>query len=129
MTQSETVTLFNDLCIMAPATLVDSGIAWEAIDTETVRARFTNAGHTIHAELRFNELGELSNFTSDDRFRVSPDGASLTQVRWSTPVRNYRAFGGTRLASSGEGRWHGPDGDYEYIELTIDDVEYNVGAR
>jgi hypothetical protein len=29
MSQSETVTLFNDMCIMAPATLVDAPIAWE----------------------------------------------------------------------------------------------------
>ena len=31
-----------------------------------------------------------------------------------------------RLASKGEGRWHEADGEYAYIELTIDAVEYNV---
>ena len=31
-TQSETVTLFNDMCVMAPATLVDRAITWEAVD-------------------------------------------------------------------------------------------------
>ena len=30
MTKAETVTLLNDMCIMAPATLIDSRIAWEA---------------------------------------------------------------------------------------------------
>jgi hypothetical protein len=33
------------------------------------------------------------------------------------------------VPSAGEGRWHGPEGEYAYIELTIDDVEYNVAPR
>jgi hypothetical protein len=57
---------------------------------------------------------------------VSPDGTTLRRVRWSTPVHGYRSFGAARLAAAGEGRWHEPGGAYTYIELTIDDVEYNV---
>jgi hypothetical protein len=47
MTQAETVTLFNDVCLMAPATLIDPAIEWDAIDARSAKARFTNAGHTI----------------------------------------------------------------------------------
>jgi hypothetical protein len=32
------------------------------------------------------------------------------------------------LFSGGEGRWHDPAGEYAYIELTIDDVQYNVAG-
>jgi hypothetical protein len=127
-TQAETVTLFNDMCLMAPATLIDPAIEWDAIDARTVRARFTNAGHTIHAELSFNEAGELTNFMSDDRYAVASDG-TMRSLRWSTPVAAYRQFGPVRLVSRGEGRWHEPDGEYAYIELTIDDVQYNVAPR
>jgi hypothetical protein len=129
MTQSETVTLFNDLCIMAPAGLIDPAIGWEVVDAGTVRARFTHAGHTIRAELTFNDAGELTNFVSDDRYQTSPDGRDLRRVRWSTPVRGYRRYGAARLASGGEGRWHEPDGEYAYIDLTIDEVDYNVQPR
>ena len=129
MTQAETVTLFNDMCIMAPATLIDPAIAWEAVDAHTARATFTNAGHTIRAELSFNDAGELTNFWSNDRRRVSADGKVMTAIRWSTPVGNYRAFGPVRLASRGQGRWHEPGGEYAYIELEIDDVQYNVQSR
>lgn len=125
MTQGETVTLFNDMCLMAPATLVDSAIEWDPIDARTARARFRNAGHTIHAELSFNEAGELTNFISDDRYAVSSDG-TMRSLRWSTPVAAYRQYGPVRLFSRGEGRWQEPDGEYAYIELTIDDVQYNV---
>jgi hypothetical protein len=128
MTQGETVTLFNDMCLMAPATLIDRAITWEVIDPRTARARFTNAGHTIHAELSFNEAGELTNFASDDRYAVSSDG-TMRSLRWSTPVAGHRRYGTVRLVSRGEGRWREPTGDYAYIELAIDDVQYNVGPR
>jgi hypothetical protein len=127
MNQSETVTMFNDMCIMAPATLIDPAIVWESVDAHTARAAFANAGHTIRAELSFNESGELANFWSDDRYQTSPDGRTVKKVRWSTPLAGYRSFGQVRLASAGEARWHEPHGSYTYLELTIDDVRYNVG--
>jgi hypothetical protein len=129
MTQSETVTLFNDMCVMAPATLLDAPISWESVEATTVRARFTNAGHMIRAELSFNAAGELVNFSSDDRYELLPDGKTVRKARWSTPLTGYRQFGSVRLPSGGEGRWHEPQGDYSYIELTLDEVRYNVRSR
>ena len=129
MNQGETVTMFNDMCVMAPATLIDAAIAWEPVDARTARASFTNAGQTIRAELSFNEGGELTNFWSDDRYQTSPDGKSVKKVRWSTPLDGYRSFGPVRLASGGEARWHEPGTDYAYIELTLDDVQYNLHSR
>jgi hypothetical protein len=129
MTQAETVTLFNDMCIMAPATLIAPTITWEAVDANTVRAIFTNAGRVIRAELSFNDAGELADFRSDDRRRASPDGKTMTPLRWSTPIGGYRAFGAVRLASRGDAVWHDPNGAYAYIELELDDVQYNVSRR
>ena len=129
MNQSETVTLLNDMCVMAPATLIDRRLMWEAIDGHTARVTFANAGQTVAAELSFNDAGELADFRSDDRYQLSSAGQSARNVRWSTPIRDYRRFGNVRLASAGEGRWHEAAGDYAYIELTIDDVAYNVPAR
>ena len=44
-------------------------------------------------------------------------------------TRSYRSFGPVRIASGGEARWHEPSGDYAYIELTFDDVQYNLRSR
>jgi hypothetical protein len=129
MNRAETVTMFNDMCVLAPATLIDRAITWEPVDARTVRAAFTNAGLTIRAELSFNHAGELVDFQSDDRYQTASDGSGARRVRWSTPIRAHRAFGPVRLASRGEGRWHEPEGEYAYIELTIDEVRYNVGRR
>lgn len=126
MDQSETVTLFNDMCLFAPGSLVNPAIAWEPVDRNTARAAFSNAGHTIRAELSFNDAGELIDFSSDDRYQISADGKSVRKLGWSTPLRDYRQFGPVRLASKGEAKWHEPGGAYAYIELRTDEVRYNV---
>ena len=126
MFQSETVTLLNDMCLFAPATLIDPALAWEDIDSRHVRVVFTNGGVTVRAFLTFNDAGELIDFVSDDRYQASPDGRQMTRLRWSTPVAGYRQFGPMHLISTGEGRWHTTEGSWPYIELTVDDVEYNV---
>lgn len=129
MTQSETVTLFNDMSLMAPATLLDPAIEWEPVDATQVKARFTNAEHTISADLLFDEAGMLTNFVSTDRYQSSPGGTGMRKLRWSTPMWGHRQYGPVRLPGAGEARWQEPEGEYAYIQLTIDDVQYNVGPR
>jgi hypothetical protein len=127
MTESETVTFFNDLCVLAPATLIDPSIGWTTLDAQTVRATFRNPGAdvTIRAELTFDGTGELVDFVSDDRYQIASDGTALKR-RWSTPVGGYRSFGPARLPAHGEALWHAPDGAFSYIEVSIDEVNYNV---
>jgi hypothetical protein len=125
MTKGETVTLFNDMCVLAPATLIDPHIRWETIDPLTVRARFTNQGYTISAVLSFNEQGQLVNFVSDDRYQATR-GNTFANVRWSTPVKDYKDFNGHTLASYGEAIWHMPKSEFVYAQYHVTNIEYNV---
>jgi len=59
MDQAETVTLFNDLCILAPAALIDAPITWQTLDEHHVRGTFSNGAHTVTAELVFNDDHDL----------------------------------------------------------------------
>jgi len=124
MDRAETVTLFNDMCLLAPGTLIDPDIAWTAVDATTARARFTHAGQTVAATLLFNSAGELVNFESDDRARSESDG-TFKPRRFSTPVRDYRDFGPVRLMSFGEARWLLPDGEFTYGEFNLVDITFN----
>jgi hypothetical protein len=124
MTRSETVTLFNDMCIMAPATLIDTDITWEPIDSLVAKATFTNKGFAISALLYFNERGELVDFSSDDRF-MSTDGITYKNYRWTTPMSNYREFDGRRIATQAELVWHTPQGKYVYGKFELAEIEYN----
>ncbi len=127
MTRGETVTMFNDMCFLAPATLIDTTIHWKMVDSLTVDATFTNRDNTISARLFFDKNGLLINFRSNDRY-LSEDGSSYSNVPWSTPITSYREIGGRRLPASAEAVWHMPDGDIPYAKYTFDEIEYNCTA-
>jgi hypothetical protein len=129
MNQGETVTLFNDMCLLAPAALIDKQrIQWETDGSLAARASFTHMGNTITARLSFNQAGELTDFVSNDRF-LSADGKTYQSYPWSTPVRTYREFSGRRVASYGEAVWHTPEGEFTYGKFNLVEIEYNIGAE
>jgi hypothetical protein len=125
MTKGETVTLFNDMCALAPATLIAKSIQWETIDPLTVRATFTNQGYTISALLSFNQTGELMNFVSDDRYQ-QVKGNTFANFRWYTPLREYKEFNGHKLASYLEAIWHMPEHEFVYAQFHLSSLAYNV---
>lgn len=125
MNKAETVTILNDMCLIAPATLIDPRITWEPIDEDRVRAIFTHQGITVSAELVFNDQHELVNFISNDRY-MTVSGQDYQSAPWSTPVSDYRDYGGIRLASTGEARWQLPEGEYCYGRIRLESIEYNI---
>lgn len=125
MDRAETVTIFNDLCILAPSALIDAPVTWDVLDDHHVRGTYTYGTNTISAELVFNDQCELVDFVSDDRTAVSTDGKSFAPQRWSTPMSGYRNIGASRLGTIGEGHWHAPDGEFAYLEYRLDQIAYN----
>ena len=75
MTKSETVTLLNDIVVMAPAAVLDLPFTWETLSDRTLRATFSNAGYTVSAELTFDAAGDLVGFISNDRSAGQRQGA------------------------------------------------------
>jgi hypothetical protein len=124
MDTAETVTFFNDMCCMAPGSLIDRRIQWTEPDSQKVKALFTNRNITVSATLLFNTKGELINFISDNRYASMKDG-SMQKMRWSTPLKNYRWINGNRLASNAETVYTYPDGDFCYGQFNIRRIEYN----
>jgi hypothetical protein len=126
MTRAETVTVFNDLCVMAPGALLDAPVSWSPVDERTARGTYRVGPQTVTAELAFDAWGDLVDFVSDDRLRASADGRTFTPQRWSTPLRRHRELDGARIPTEGEGRWHAPppEGTFPYIEFCIDAIAY-----
>ena len=126
MDRGETVTIFNDLCILAPAALIDAPATWQVVDDRHVRGAYTYGANTVTAELTFDDDHDLVDFVSDDRPAVSSDGKTFTPQRWSTPISGYRQLGPVRLGTIGEAHWHAPDGEFAYLEFDLDDITYNA---
>jgi len=121
---SETVTFFNDMCCMAPASLIDKRIKWIESDSNNVKAEFTNNNITISAWLSFNDNGELINFISEDRY-VYEDKAGMRKLPWYTPLQDYQEIDGYRLAGYAEAIYKYPEGELSYGTFSLKHVEYN----
>lgn len=122
LARTETVTILNDIAFFAPSRLTDPLLEWTAIDDTSAKVDFTLGSNTVSAELIFNKEGELVDFVSEDRGRLEKDG-SLTIARWTTPLGNYREFGGWHLASEGDAIWHLPEGPFTYGHLRLKHYE------
>lgn len=125
MNQSELVTYLNDLCIIAPGALIEAPIKWETIDEHTVKATISQFGHSVSAEIYFNENNELINFISHDRY-ASSDGVKSELLPWSTPMSNYKEINGILLPSFGVAIWHYTDREYVYAKFDVKDVKWNL---
>ena len=128
MDRGETVTVFNDLVVLAPGAIVDAPVRWTPVDAHHVRGVFTDGDETVAAELTFDADHDLVDFVSDDRLRASADSRTFEQETWSTPLAGHRDSNGRRILTGGEGRWAAPEpeGTFTYIEFNIDDIAYNV---
>lgn len=125
MNKAETVTFFNDMCCLAPATLIDPRITWIDGGDGRVNATFTLRGVTITADLFFNENNELINFVSDDRPAFQDDGM-FQFVPWSTPLSRYDNRLGYHLPRHAEAIYHYSEGDFAYGTFEVVKVFYNV---
>jgi len=121
MNLSETVTFFNDMCVVAPATLIDKRIKWLEVGNNKVKASFTNNNITVSAWLYFNDKGELINFISDDRYA----GDTGKQFPWATPLKDYQEINGYRLMKNAETIYSYPDRDLVYGTFKLTRIEYN----
>lgn len=124
MQRAETVTYFNDLCLMAPGALLREDIDWETIDPDHVKGTLRKHGHQVSAILSFNDLGMLDNFISEDRMVINKEGQYI-KMPWSTPMHAFGPVGDYYLPKEGQAVWHYPQGDFSYIKLKIDNVSIN----
>lgn len=122
ITNDETVTLMNDVLVMAPAAVLDLPFTFETIDARSVRATFRNAGFTVSAVLTFDDAGDLVGFTSPDRAHSRAGGAAI----WSTPISGYRLVDGIRIGALGDANWIEPAGEWTYGRFEITSIAYNV---
>lgn len=121
MNISETVTFFNDMCCMAPATLIDNRIKWLEVNVNKVNASFTNNHLTIFAWLYFNDKGVLENFISKDRY----DYDAGRKLPWATPLKDYKEINGYKLARYADAIYKYTDKDFCYGTFNLNNIEYN----
>jgi hypothetical protein len=113
---------FNDM-VMWPTAFLDKSLTWEAIDATSARATLRLFDRQASAILHFNERAELIDFVSEERYRSV--GKEQLRTKWSTPLRSYREVNGFRIPTEGDAIWHMPEGNFQYIQIKLDEVLYD----
>lgn len=125
LSKAESVTILNDRCCFAPASLIDSNISWEVIDELQVLAKFNTGKYIVAARLIFNNQGQLINFVSDDRPALESNG-EWSYITWSTPISEYISINGRNIPSYGEAVYHYPQNDFVYGKFWLQNIAYNL---
>ncbi len=120
---SALIIFINDM-VMWPTAFLNDYIQWEAIDTKKARAWVSLHGKQFSAVLYFDDMGELVDFVTEDRYRSV--GKENVRSKWSTPLRHYREANGLRIPSEGDAIWHLPEGEFPYIRATIGEIHYDT---
>jgi hypothetical protein len=108
--------------IWFPAAFLADNISFEPVDDGSARVTLTDHGRTATATMVIDHEGRLTNFVAR-RYRT-PDASSPDT--WSTPITGYGEFEGLRLPASGKAIYEFPDGDLEYINVTITELHYDT---
>lgn len=124
LSEAETVTVLNDLCVFAPGAIADARLEWGVSDGTSAEVQFTNGPHVVRATLEFDSESRLVDFWSDDR----PDASTGRPVggRWNTPIEEYRQFGASMVASGGSAVYQRESGPFEYGRFQVRAVEWDL---
>lgn len=106
-----------------PSAFLGENISFEPIGDNSSRVTLRDMGKSVTATMYFDNEGRLINFTAP-RYRDMGNN-KFDLENWSTPIREYGEFEGLKLPRAGAGVWNLKEGDLEYINLSITDLEYN----
>ncbi|MGJ7922082.1 DUF6544 family protein [Neobacillus sp. LXY-4] len=124
MDQSELAVFLSEMCT-TPAALVDKRITWEEIDPLTIRATFNDKELIVSGILYFNQKGELTQFTSEDKLYQEKDN-SYSKVPWSVLISDYKEINGQKIGTYTKVVWHFSKGDFVYGKLHLKELEINT---
>jgi hypothetical protein len=120
---SALIIFVNDM-VMWPTAFMSDYIHWEPLDAMASRLQVTLHRKQFSAVLRFNDIGELVDFITEDRYRSV--GKAHQQTKWSTPLRRYREVNNLCIPTEGDAIWHLPGGEFPYIQVAIGEVRHDT---
>ncbi|MGI6453564.1 MAG: DUF6544 family protein [Syntrophomonadaceae bacterium] len=108
--------------IWYPAAALSEYIQWETIDENSARATMEYEGTKASGVFTFDLEGNVISFTAK-RFREVKGQYTLDD--WFVRAGDYKEFGGIRIPSRGIVKWQLPEGDFEWLQVEITNLEYN----
>lgn len=118
-----TLTRYLGEIVWFPTAALSEYITWEEVDSNTAKATMSYKGTTASGIFRFEDDGKLVSY-SCERYYTGDQGYSLES--YYAPVWDYKEFSGIKIPTRAKAVWKLDSGDYEYYEMEITDIEYNI---
>jgi hypothetical protein len=106
-----------------PTAYLEDFVEWEEIDAGSAKITMTRGGTSVEAVCTFNDEGQMVGFSAE-RYRSM--GKMYYKETWSTPISGYTQLNGMNVPVAGSAVWKLEGGDFEYIKVKIDEIEYGV---
>ena len=105
------------------ALLPGEHIDWKYIDADTAKVVIRDHGYSVSAVFTFNEKGEITQVTTDERYR-NMDGR-FRKERWTGYFRNYRDMNDVKIPTEVEAEWNLSQGNFSYARMKVMEIRYN----
>lgn len=106
-----------------PSAALENYMTWEGIDSTSAKAIFTFKGKAVSGVFKFSEDGEMRSFEAQ---RYYNSGKDATLETWFVTTKAYKNFDGFKIPSKCSAIWKLKEGDFNWLDFEISDVEYNI---
>jgi len=118
-----TLTRYLGEMVWFPTAVLSEFITWETIDSNTAKATMSYKGTKGSGVFHFDESGKLKSYSCD---RYYTRGDETTLEKYYVPVWDYKEFSGIKIPTKAKAIWRLDEGDFEYYDLKITEIEYNI---
>lgn len=109
---------------LAPSVVLQDYIKWESMDETHAKATISNYGISAEGIFTFNDNGEMTSFTTNDRVATEIDGTTQ-KVKWTAICSDYKEDNGIKKPTSLKAIWHYNEGDQTYFNGDEVVIEYD----
>jgi hypothetical protein len=124
MDQGSMLRYLNEM-MWFPTALLGDNVSFQAIDDNSARVTLTDHGRTATATMSFDAEGRLIEFVAK---RSAMAGSGSRLATWSVPITEYGEIEGLRLPVRVKAVWRLTDGDLDYIDVRITQLQYAAEA-
>jgi hypothetical protein len=129
MDASELVTWLGEMLVLVPSAAFEPYITWVPIDEDHAHAELTYNGTTVGGIFTFDAAGNVSSFSTNDRYETQSDG-SLVREPWLMEFSGWHQTAGDSFWQPGHCRitWEYGDGrtPFTYFEGDVEKLTWEL---
>ena len=105
-----------------PSTALKEYITWNSTSETSAKATFSYNNQSVSGVFLFSENGDFVSFTAD---RYYGGDTNSTLETWYVEAVSYKEFNGVKIPNTSKVTWKLPEGDFNWLNLEITDIEFN----